>query len=142
MSTNPYQSPELPADEFAPSPPLAVVSREKLRRVAARQLQMIWATIAAVVTYVCGFGIAGAPWGVRVTIVLAMAVVSIFVFVAFVRLVYELYGWGLAILFGIAMLIPGTAVLLLLVVNYLATTYLRTRGVKAAFMGTDPATIS
>jgi hypothetical protein len=139
VSTNPYESPELPADE-AVTPP-AEVSREKLRRVAARQLRMIWATIAAIVMYIVGAGISGAPWGVAMTILLVMAGVSIFVFATYIMLVNELYDLGLAILFGLAMLIPGAAVVLLVVVNQLATTYLRTRGVKAAFMGTDPATI-
>jgi hypothetical protein len=141
MSNNPYESPGLPADDVA-APPATVVSREKLRRVAQRQLRMIWATIGAIVIYVLGASVAGAPWGIAVTVVLAMAGISVLVFAMFVKLVHELYGWGLATLFGLAMLLPGAAVVLLLVVNYLATTYLRSRGVKAAFMGTDPATIA
>ncbi len=71
-----------------------------------------------------------------------MAAVSILVFVTFVMLTHELYGLAFALLFGLAMLLPGAALILLLVVNHLATTYLRTRGVRAAFLGTDPATIS
>ena len=136
--SQPYTAPMPPP----PPNPLAApaspaVDRASLRDLARRQR-------AAIVA-----GCANALGGIIVfshvipdpTASLVSLIVAGFIIVAVFRLAQTLHGVGIAILAGIAMLIPIVWIVVLLVLSSKASKQLRAAGIHVGFFGADPSSI-
>jgi hypothetical protein len=138
MSESPYRAPQVDVCQAVLDPGS---DREKLRKVAGRQRAMLFAILANIATTVLVVGFSMQAPAVAMLISLTQIAVTIYVVVAIFRLAMAVYGIGLAIVLAVFAIIPFVSLLLLLMVNQKATSYLQTHGIKVGFMGVNPNSI-
>jgi len=78
---------------------------------------------------------------VMIVIFLCAMVIVVFTILSVFLLAKEVTNIGIAILCAILMFIPCISLLILLVINQRATSYLQGHGIKVGFMGVNPDTI-
>ncbi len=126
-----------------PPEPSQRLSREELRTIAKRQKALLFCIL---VNLLCTalFGVAAYMRGVghpRFTGLMVLGVMGLFLasIVAAVVLVLllavQVHGVGVGVLLGMLTLSPCMGLIVLLVVNQVATTKLKAHGIKVGFMG-------
>lgn len=123
-----------------PSPKEA--HREQLQRVALRQRRLIYVFLANLVCMI--LPITGAalqqPLLVLLWLPLYLTLVVLSALAIFF-LAQEVYSTAVAVVSVVCMILPCVSIIVLLMVNQKATTYLQQHGVKVGFLGVDPKSI-
>jgi Mn2+/Fe2+ NRAMP family transporter len=138
MSDSPYRPPQA---ESYQSPFSTAPNRDKLQRVAKYQRWVIFALLANIVVNILAFGTMTQSLPVRLGVLVISLVVVVFAITSIVLLAKEVINIGVAILCGILMFVPCVSLIVLLVVNQKATSYLQQHGIKVGFLGVDPNSI-
>lgn len=135
MDESPYQSPAPIPPEY---PAAQGPEREKLYRVAKYQRWVIYALLANIAVNILGFALMGQGLAVAMAVVaLSLAVVA-FAIISVFLLAKEVINVGVAVLCALMMIVPCVSLLVLLIVNQKATSYLQQHGIKVGFFGVDP----
>ena len=133
---SPYQPPQETGDLGAGG------DRDKVRRVAQYQRWVIFALLfnilMNVISLLANFGVIPVP---QVVIGLLAIGGALFAMFAIFLLGKELSGVGLGIICALLMIIPCISLLVLLIINQRATSFLQRNGVKVGFLGTSPDAI-
>lgn len=144
MSTNPYASPT--ADSGPPGQPpgpgpFPPGLREDLKAVATYQRYVLWCLLLQIIVY--GAGVAALRSGVIPLFVfqISLGLVGLAGVVSAILLGIRVYGVVLGILFGLFAFFPCIGLLILLLMNQRATSYLQQHGIVVGFMGADPDSI-
>lgn len=119
------------------NPPAPVLDRTALRDLASRQRAAIIAGVLNGLTGALMFTRA-IPAGTGSLIAL---VVAAFVIVAAFRLAQRLHGVAIAIVCGIAMLIPVVWIVVLVLLSSKASKQLKAAGVRVGFFGANPSSL-
>jgi cobalamin biosynthesis protein CobD/CbiB len=134
--SNPYESPQ--TEDFSPPENAA---KAQLVRVARYQRYVLFALLANVCINIFAFAtvqqgeLLALLAGVATLVVVVFAITSIFL------LAKELYNVATGVVCAIFMLAPCISLLVLLIVNQKATSYLQAHGVEVGFMGVNPDTL-
>jgi hypothetical protein len=132
MSDSPYKPPAYEAPE---------PGRQPVRLVAKYQRWVIFALLGNIVANILAIATAGQDLPVRlVVVVLALAAV-VFGMVAIFLLTKQLMNAVFGVVFAIAMILPCISLIVLLLVNQKATSYLQSNGVRVGFLGVNPDSI-
>lgn len=116
-------------------------SRDQFRRVAQKQRMVIFALLAYILVYVLAIAVAQhSPLAGVIVLVIALGV-AIFALVSIVALALEIASLPVAIVCAILMFVPCVSLIVLLVINQKATSYLQQHGIKVGFLGVDPKSI-
>jgi cytochrome bd-type quinol oxidase subunit 2 len=142
VEENPYQSPQ--ASSFENQGPAGAAEREKARRVAKYQRWVIFTLLANILLYILASQFSQSNHLVSFSeagITLAICILAIFAAFTVFMLAKELSGTGVAILCAILMFVPCVALVTLLIVNQMATRFLKSQGIRVGFLGIDPKNI-
>lgn len=132
MSDSPYDPPQSTGyDDADPA-------RERVRRVAKYQRYVIFALLAQIVANVISFGTLGQDFPIRVVVGGLTLVAAVFAMFAIFLLARELMNSGAGVLCAVLMIVPCISLIVLLIVNQKATSYLQRNGVTVGFLGTNP----
>lgn len=118
-------------------------SRERLRRTARHQRWVLLALLAGIlyagIWLAHGFELFAFPQAARTALVIAGYVLRGFMTVAVFLLAKQYWHIALAVVCGVLMWIPipGAGLITLLVVNWKATRYLQSFGIKVGLLGTN-----
>ena len=135
MSNTPSNSPETTSYQATDH------VRQQARLVAKYQRWVIFALLGNIVANILAFATVRQALPVRlIAIVLSLAVV-VFAMVAIFLLAKEIIGTAVGVLCAILMFVPFISLIMLLVVNQKATSYLQKNGVHVGFLGVDPNSI-
>jgi hypothetical protein len=133
---NPYQPPQAALPGAVPP-----ADRQRLRDIATcqRNINMVILAYfgAGVLTQVLGQFLVG-----RIIVGLFVLGVIVTGAVFAVRMAQALYGTGVAVIFGILLVIPIVGLLALLVLNNRATAHLQAAGLKVGLLGAEPGEIA
>jgi hypothetical protein len=137
-NSQPYPAP-MPAPPPASfgAPPAPSVDRASLRDLAGRQRAALIAGLANAIGGALAYTHA-VPDGITALLSL---IIAGFIIVAAFRLAQRVSGTGIAILSGVAMLIPFVWIIVLLALSSKATNQLRAVGVQVGFFGANPSSI-
>ncbi|MFO7905649.1 MAG: hypothetical protein ACQESR_08900 [Planctomycetota bacterium] len=135
MSNSPYTPPR--STSYATADP----AREPLRRVAKYQRLVIFALLANILANIVSFATLGQDLPIRLTAMVLSLSIAVFAMVSIFLLAKEVINTGVGVLCGILMLVPFISLIVLLVVNQKATSFLQKKGVRVGFLGTNPNTI-
>jgi hypothetical protein len=135
MSQSPYEPPQSLHYQSAGD------TREPARRVAKYQRLVIYALLANILINVISFATMGQDAAVRLVVLVLALCVAAFAMTAIFLLAKELINVGVGILCAILMVVPCISLIVLLVINQKATSYLQSNGVRVGFFGANPDSI-
>jgi hypothetical protein len=143
MSTNPYASPT--ADSNPPPTPgpgqYPPGLREDLKAVATYQRYVLWCLLFQIIIYFAG-GYAMQSGLIPFLIFqILLGMIGLAGVVSAILLGIRVYGVVLGILFGLFVFFPCLGLVILLLMNQRATSYLQQHGIEVGFMGADPDAI-
>lgn len=115
--------------------------RYKMRRVAKYQRLVIFSVLANLGYYVVVMALRDQPYPARFLIPAVGIPVVIFAITSIALLTKEVMNTIAAVLFAFLMFVPCVSLIVLLVVNQSATSYLQSNGVKVGFFGVNPNSI-
>ncbi len=139
MSESPYLPPQ--ANSFD-APSSSDDPREPLRRVAKYQRRVIFALLATIICNIVVFlDLAGESFLLNLALLIVSLGVVVFAIYSTFLLAKQVINVGVAVVCAILVLVPFVSLIVLLVVNQKATTYLQQHGIKVGFMGVDPSCI-
>lgn len=115
--------------------------REKVIEVAKYQRWVIFAVLANICLYVLILAMQGRPFPANLIVPAVALPVVIFMIAAIFMLTRRLINTGVAVLFSVLMFVPCVSLIVLLVVNQMATAFLQSSGVKVGFFGVNPNSI-
>ena len=132
MSSNPYKSPETISD------PVANPARPPVRLVAKYQRWVIFALLGNISANILSFVTSTQTLPVRILVILFLFAVVIFAMASVFLLAKEIIGTTVGILCAILMIAPCISLIVLLILNQKATSYLQKNGVRVGFFGANP----
>lgn len=135
MSDSPYTPPQSALNLNADP------ARESVRRVARYQRYVIFALLANILANIIAFATLSGDAAIRVAVTVLALGAMVFAMIAIFLLAKELINTGVAVLCAILMIAPCISLIVLLVVNQKATSYLQRNGIRVGFFGTNPDTI-
>jgi Mg2+/Co2+ transporter CorB len=135
MSNTPYNSPETTSYQAADP------ARQSVRLVAKYQRWVIFALLGNIVANILAFAAVGQDLPVRLIAIVLSLAVAVFAMVAIFLLAKQIIGTAVGVLCAILMTAPCISLIVLLVVNQKATSYLQKNGVRVGFLGADPNSI-
>ena len=135
MNDSPYEPPQSTGYQNVDS------GREPIRRVAKFQRYVIFALLANILANIITFATRGQDLPARLVVIALYAGVAVFAMVAIFLLAKEVFNTGVGVLCAILMIVPFISLIVLLVINQKATSYLQSNGVRVGFLGTNPNSI-
>ena len=135
MNDSPYEPPQSTGYQYVDS------GREPIRRVAKFQRYVIFALLANILANIITFATRGQDLPARFVVIALYAGVAVFAMVAIFLLAKEVFNTGVGVLCAILMIVPFISLIVLLVINQKATSYLQSNGVRVGFLGTNPNSI-
>lgn len=139
MSDSPYTSPTTPPASMASAN--QGPDREKLRRVARYQRYVIFALLSNIILNIVSLASGRVDPSVRLALLGLIIVVGLLTMFSTFMLGKEVVHVVIAVFCSLLMVIPCISLMVLLVLNQRATTFLQRHGVRVGFLGTDPNTI-
>lgn len=116
--------------------------RDAVRRVARYQRWVIFALLFNIGVNVLSLAVSFAQLPIPSIVILVLALAGgLFAIIAIFQLAKELSGPGLGVFCAILMIMPCISLLVLLIINQKATTFLQNNGVRVGFLGTNPDSI-
>ncbi len=134
MSDSPYKSPQ-------PTESEARKSREPLRRAASYQRLVMAALLANGVGNIAAFATAQQPLIIQIAGIGFSLIAGVFAMVAVFLLAKEVMNAGVGVLCALLMVVPCISLIVLLVVNQKATSFLQANGIHVGLLGADPNSI-
>jgi uncharacterized paraquat-inducible protein A len=125
---------EFGADQNDPSDE----TREMLRKVARYQRLVLYAVLANLIANIVLIALKNSEPPIRLAGLGIGFAVSCFAMIAVFQLTRQLYNAVLGVFFALVMFVPCVALIVLVMINSKATSYLRQHGVRVGFLGANP----
>ena len=135
MSDSPYKPPQ--STSYGSTDP----AREALRRVAKYQRFVIFALLANILANIVSVATLGQDLPIRLVVMALSLGVAVFAMVSIFLLAKEVINTGVGVLCAILMIVPCISLIVLLVVNQKATSFLQNNGVRVGFLGANPDSV-
>ena len=141
MEDSPYKSPEIETFQDSSPEKTPGLDREKVIRVAKFQRWVILAVLANIGLYILVLVMGRQPFPVSLVVPAVALPVVVFMIASIFMLTQQLKNAGLAVLCSVLMFVPCVSLIVLLVVNQMATSFPKANGIRVGFFGADASSI-